>query len=101
MHSVKFILMATIFMVTSTASIAGSKYSTMKVGLTIGGSVKKSRNTKARYTCGAAKQIVKISGFRDLEVVNCENSIYRFLATSNDRNLIVSVNSLTGKIVRN
>ncbi len=101
MHSVKFFLMATIFMVTSTASIAGSKYSTINVGLTIGGSVKKSRNIKARYTCGAAKQIAKISGFRDIEVVNCKNSIYRFLATSNGHNLVVSVNSLTGKIVKN
>ncbi len=101
MHSVKFILIATMFMVTSTASIAGAKYSTINVGFTIVGSVKKSRNIKARYTCGAAKQIVKIAGFRDLEVVNCKDNIYRFRATSKGHYLVVSVNSLTGKIEKN
>lgn len=55
---------------------------------------------RGRISCGEAKRIVRNSGFRNVNTVECSGRTYTFEATRRGRDVTVFVNSKNGRIWR-
>ena len=55
---------------------------------------------RGRISCGEAKRIVRRSGFRNVDTVECNGRTYTFEATRRGRDVTVFVNSRTGDVWR-
>jgi hypothetical protein len=73
----------------------------IKVGLVITDQIDRStgnNNTSAKYTCNAARTKISLSGYKSVEVLQCEGTVYRFSGRSNSGTLIIGFNAVTGQI---
>jgi hypothetical protein len=55
---------------------------------------------RGRISCGEARRIVRNSGFRNVDTVECNGRTYTFEATRRGRDVTVFVNSRNGRIWR-
>ena len=55
---------------------------------------------RGRLSCGEAKRQVRNSGFRNVSAVECQGRTYTFEATRRGRDVIVYIDSRTGRIIR-
>jgi hypothetical protein len=55
---------------------------------------------RGRLSCGEARRIVRRSGFRNVETIECNGRTYTFEATRRGRDVTVFVNSRNGRIWR-
>jgi hypothetical protein len=55
---------------------------------------------RGRVSCGEARRIVRNSGFRNVETIECNGRTYTFEATRRGRDVTVFVNSRTGAVWR-
>jgi hypothetical protein len=55
---------------------------------------------RGRISCGEARRIVRNSGFRNVDTVECNGRTYTFEATRRGRDVTVFVNSRTGAVWR-
>lgn len=55
---------------------------------------------RGRLSCGEARRIVRNSGFRNVETIECNGRTYTFEATRRGRDVTVFVNSRNGRIWR-
>jgi hypothetical protein len=53
-----------------------------------------------RLSCSEARRVVRGSGYRNVDVVDCSGRTYTFEATRNGRPVVVYVNSRNGRIWR-
>ena len=57
-------------------------------------------NNRGRLSCGEARRIVRNSGFRNVDTIECNGRTYTFEATRRGRDVTVFVNSRNGRIWR-
>lgn len=55
---------------------------------------------RGRLTCGEARRIVRNSGFRNVDTIECRGRTYTFEATRRGRDVTVFVNSRNGRVWR-
>ncbi len=79
------------------ADATGQKF-TISAGIIIGEEPAKSNLKNLSYTCGAAKNKIRLAGFNQLQILNCTGNIYSFSSYSNGKNRTVKINSQTGDI---
>ena len=68
--------------------------------LIIGGSIAHDNYGDGRLSCGEARRIVRNSGFRNVDTIECNGRTYTFEATRRGRDVTVYVNSHTGAVWR-
>jgi hypothetical protein len=56
--------------------------------------------SRGRISCGEARRIVRNSGFRNVDTIECNGRTYTFEATRRGRDVTVFVNSRNGRIWR-
>jgi hypothetical protein len=57
-------------------------------------------NNRGRVSCGEARRIVRSNGFRNVNTIECNGRTYTFEATRRGRDIMVFVDSRTGRISR-
>ena len=82
-------------------SVLAGSTSRIKVGLVITGitdNMTADREIFAKYTCNAAKTKITMSGFKNVEVLQCNGTVYLFSGRSDSKLMNISFNAITGKI---
>lgn len=58
------------------------------------------RYNRGRLSCGEARRVVRNSGFRNVDTIECRGRTYTFEATRRGRDVTVFVDSRTGRLSR-
>lgn len=87
------------------STVLAGNINQIKVGLVIIGQKDKlsgNSNILAKYTCNAARTKISLSGYKSVEVLQCEGDVYQFSGhfsgQSNSKTLIIGFNAVTGQI---
>jgi len=99
-HIGKFAIAVMAVCFLQTSALAGST-NQVKVGLVItdqNDASNGNNNNSAKYTCNAARTKITMSGYKSVEVLECEGNVYQFSGQSNLKILNISFNPFTGQI---
>jgi hypothetical protein len=55
---------------------------------------------RGRLSCGEARRVVRNHGYRNVDAVECQGRTYTFEGTRRGREVVIYVNSRTGRIWR-
>ncbi len=95
-------IITTALVVMSFCSVASAANNArINVGLVITGAKKleaNGNNTRAKFTCNAARTKISLSGYKNVKTLRCQGNVYEFSAQTNSSSINIGFDALTGEI---